>query len=123
MLFVPQLLARWAMLPLIATTSFAATFLADGYSIRVWQTEDGLPQNLVTTAVQTQDGYLWFGTHSGLARFDGERFKVYDTVNTPELVDSRINRLFEDARGTLWIGQESGRITRYRDGRFEAASL
>lgn len=123
MFLVPQSLARWALLPLIATTAFAATFLADGYSIRVWKTEDGLPQNLVTSAVQTHDGYLWFGTHSGLARFDGERFQVFDTVNTPELADSRISSLFEDAHGTLWIGQESGMLTRYRSHHFEAAPL
>ena len=120
MFSVPQSLARWALLPLIATTGFAATFLADGYSIRVWQTEDGLPENLVTSAVQTHDGYLWFGTHSGLARFDGERFQVFDTANSPELADSRVSSLFEDAHGTLWIGQESGMLTRYRNHHFEA---
>jgi signal transduction histidine kinase/ligand-binding sensor domain-containing protein len=98
----------------------AATFLAEGYALRVWQTENGLPQNLVTSAAQTSDGYLWFGTFSGLARFDGERFHVFNSVNTPELRDRRVGRLFEDATGTLWIGHETGAITRYRDGRFEA---
>jgi signal transduction histidine kinase/ligand-binding sensor domain-containing protein len=98
----------------------AATFLAEGHTLRVWQTEDGLPQNLVTSAVQTRDGYLWFGTFSGLARFDGERFQVFDSVNTLELRDRRVRHLFEDAQGTLWIGHETGAITRYRDGRFQA---
>ena len=65
-----------------ATGSPAATFLAEGYSIRVWQTEDGLPQNLVNSAVQTRDGDLWFSTLSGVARFDGERFRVFNSANT-----------------------------------------
>ena len=111
------------MLPLIATTSFAATTLVEGYSIRVWRTEDGLPQNTVTSAVQTRDGYLWFGTHSGLARFDGERFEVFDTANTPEMTDPRINCLFEDERGTLWIGQETDVVRRDAEGRFERLSF
>jgi signal transduction histidine kinase/ligand-binding sensor domain-containing protein len=98
---------------------FGTTVLANGHSVKVWQTDDGLPQNMVTSAVQTRDGYLWFGTYSGLARFDGARFEVFDPVNTPELQDRRISCLFEDAQGTLWIGQESGTIDRYRDGRFE----
>lgn len=115
--------ARGALLALVATSGHAATFLAEGYSIRVWRTEDGLPQNIVTSAVQTHEGYLWFGTQSGLARFDGERFQIFDTANTPALPDRRISCLFEDASGTLWIGQETGMLTRYRRGRFDAVPL
>jgi ligand-binding sensor domain-containing protein/signal transduction histidine kinase len=89
----------------------------------VWQTEDGLPQNTVTAAVQTHDGYLWFGTNSGLARFDGERFQVFSSANTPELHDRRISSLYEDANGMLWIGQETGSLMRYREGRFESVDL
>ncbi len=91
--------------------------------MRVWQTEDGLPQNMVTSAVQTRDGYLWFGTPSGLARFDGERFQVFEPANTPTLPDRRVTRLFEDAEGTLWIGHDSGVVTRYRAGRFKPLTL
>ena len=98
------------------------TVLAEGYAVRIWQTDDGLPQNMVTSAVQTRDGYLWFGTYSGLARFDGERFQVFDSANTPTLRDRRISSLFEDSQGALWIGQESGTIDRYREGRFEVFS-
>lgn len=108
------------ILLLLVSECLAATFLAEGYSLRIWQTEDGLPQNMVTSAVQTSDGYLWLGTYSGLARFDGERFQIFDSANTPGLQDRRISSLFEDAQGTLWIGHEAGWITRYRAGRFEA---
>jgi len=114
-----SLAALTLVLALPATGTLAATFLAEGYSIRVWDTEDGLPQNVVTSAVQTQDGYLWFGTYSGLTRFDGERFQVFDSANTPMLRDPRVARLFEDGKGTLWTGHESGVVTRYRQGRFE----
>jgi len=88
------------------------------YFTRVWQVEDGLPQNGVTAVVQTQDGYIWVGTHNGLVRFDGVRFKVFDTGNTPQLQSSRITALFEDAEGNLWIGQETGELARYTRGRF-----
>jgi len=110
-------------LALLVNKTAATTFLAEGYSIRVWQTEDGLPQNMVTSAVQTPDGYLWFGTYSGLARFDGERFQIFEPGNTPALVDRRVTRLFTDAPGTLWIGHDSGTITRYQAGRFEPLPL
>src|SRR5690242_301489 len=58
------------------------------YNVRRWEagaTENGLPQNTITAVVQTQDGYLWVGTYSGLARFDGLRFTVFDENNTPGL--------------------------------------
>ncbi len=116
--------AVWTLIQLLLVTSgFATAFLTEGYAMRVWQTEDGLPQNLVTSAVQTRDGYVWLGTYGGLARFDGERFRLFDSANTPELQDRRISCLFEDAQGTLWIGHETGVITRYREGGFESAPL
>ncbi len=82
---------------------------APNYFIRAWQTENGLPQNSVTAMVQTRDGYLWLGTYSGLARFDGVRFTVFNDSNTPEMRDSRVTSLFEADDGTLWIGHEKWR--------------
>ncbi len=116
----PRASFAW-LIALLALTSgqAASTFLTDGYSVRVWQTEDGLPENLVTSAAQTRDGYLWFGTFSGLVRFDGERFRVFNPTNAPELPDRRVVRLFEDSMGVLWIGHEAGHVSRYHQGRFE----
>src|SRR5689334_17342535 len=91
---------------LVSLGADAAPTAAPNYSIRNWQTEDGLPQNSVTAIVQTRDGYLWLGTYSGLVRFDGVRFTVFDSDNTPSLKNARVTGLFEDAEGTLWIGHE-----------------
>ena len=63
------------------------------------------------------------GTYSGLARFDGVRFTIFDENNTPELRSSRVTSLFEAPDGTLWIGDESGQITEYKNGRFEAVTF
>ncbi len=93
------------------------------YFTRVLQTEDGLPQNAVTAIVQTRDGYLWLGTYNGLARFDGVRFTVFAEGPTPELQSSRVTSLFEDHEGALWIGHETGGLTRFKDGRFQAMEI
>jgi signal transduction histidine kinase/ligand-binding sensor domain-containing protein len=108
---------------LVVPRAVAATFLAEGYAVRVWQAEDGLPQNMVTSAAQTSDGFLWLGTYSGLARFDGERFELYDPANSPGFTDRRVACLFAGADGTLWIGHEAGVITKYRAGKFEPFAL
>src|SRR5687767_14570371 len=76
---------------------------AHAYIARTWGTADGLPQNTVTSIVQTRDGYLWLGTFGGLVRFDGHAFTVFDSGNTPGLASARIIALREDQRGVLWI--------------------
>jgi hypothetical protein len=53
------------------------------YSVRNYTTEQGLPQNEVRSIAQTPDGYLWFGTNDGLARFDGVKFTIYRQETTP----------------------------------------
>jgi signal transduction histidine kinase/ligand-binding sensor domain-containing protein len=83
-----------------------------------WNTENGLPQNDVTQLIQTRDGYLWLGTNGGLVRFDGIRFTIFDSGNTPELRSNRILALAEDRDGTLWIGTQNGGLTSYSQGRF-----
>ena len=93
------------------------------YLRRTWTTENGLPQNSVTSIVQTQDGYLWLGTFGGLARFDGVEFTVFNTVNTAGIKSDRIRALYLDAEGNLWIGTEHGGLTRYRRGVFTNYSL
>ncbi len=93
------------------------------YFVRVWQSDDGLPQNAVSAVVQTRDGYLWVGTYNGLARFDGVRFRVFDHGNTEQLPNNRVTSLFESDDASLWIGHETGELTRVRGGRFEGITL
>ena len=89
-----------------------------GYFTRTWRTEDGLPNDAVSDILQTRDGYLWLATYDGLARFDGVTFARFDSSTTPEMHSTRVTSLYEDADGNLWIGYETGELTRYRDGHF-----
>ncbi len=91
------------------------------YGHDVWTSDSGLPQNSVTAIVQTRDGYLWLGTQEGLVRFDGVRFTIFDTRNTPALSDDWVQALAETRDGSLWIGTVSG-LVRMRGRQFEAFS-
>jgi len=73
-----------------------------------WQTESGLPQNTVHAITQTHDGYLWLATEGGLVRFDGLKFTVFDSQNTPALHSNNIRALLEDKQQALWIGTADG---------------
>ena len=57
---------------------------------------------------------MWFGTETGLARFDGRRTQ---TINDPVLPAGRILALQTDKDGALWIGTEAGAV-RYHTGEF-----
>lgn len=76
--------------------------------IRFWHisTAEGLSQIRVTSIVQDNSGFLWFGTQYGLNRFDGYTFKVFvhDPNNPGSLSGVAIQALFKDRDGALWIG-------------------
>lgn len=92
---------------------------AHDYLVHVWRTDDGLPQNWVSSITQTPDGYLWIGTrYGGLARFDGVRFVSFNQQNTPELKDVQVEHLSVDETGTLWIVMGNESITAMQNGRF-----
>jgi signal transduction histidine kinase/ligand-binding sensor domain-containing protein len=99
----------------LALTSRAS---ADEYVIDFWDAARGLPGNSAAAIAQTPEGYLWIGTYDGLARFDGMRFVRFDAVNTKALLHSRIDRLFTDSSGTLWINTHDGSLTTWRNGVF-----
>ncbi len=92
------------------------------YGLQTWQTDSGLPQNSVRAILQTRDGFMWFATREGLARFDGIDFAVYNRRNTPELLSNDIRGLLQDHNGNLWISTADG-LTRLRDGLFTSFTV
>ena len=57
---------------LLPIFSFAQTFRYSQYT-----THDGLPIDNVYAAAQDGDGFMWFGTDFGIAKFDGYKFINY----------------------------------------------
>ena len=86
------------------------------YLHREYGTDDGLPSNWIHALHQSRDGYIWIGTHRGVVRFDGHRFAIFDTGNTPQLPSNDTRSLGESRDGTLWIGTTRG-LARHRPGR------
>ena len=110
------------VLTLFSATPAAAALdpsrLFTQYTQNVWSTDAGLPHNSVTAIAQTPDGYLWLGGEEGLARFDGVRFSVFDTQNTPNLKSNQITALLVDTNKNLWIGTNGGGLTLFSNGKF-----
>jgi len=104
------------------------------FAIKSWET--GLPSSSVIALAQSRDGYLWLGTFDGLARFDGDRFTVFDESEAPGLNSGPVVFLFGDSQGNLWVGTDTqgtklinnGQVqsldigTRQREGRLTGAA-
>ena len=43
-------------------------------------TNNGLSQSTISSIAQDDDGFMWFGTHDGLNRYDGKSIKVYRNI-------------------------------------------
>lgn len=114
-----SLARRWAAAICVALACSAAFAIAPtGFTRKVWQTQDGLPEQTVQAFAQTPDHYLWIGTTGGLLRFDGARLTVFDVENTPQLGSNSVFSLMVSRDGSLWIGTEGGGLLRYAAGRF-----
>ena len=81
---------------------------------RAWQTDDGLPNNDVTSLLQADDGAMLFGTLSGLARFDGLRLQTIRVEEKGAPVRG-INGMCLGHDGTLWL-INNGRLVALRPG-------
>ncbi|HMD19740.1 MAG TPA: two-component regulator propeller domain-containing protein [Alloacidobacterium sp.] len=84
--------------------------------LTTWTTEQGLPQNFVTSLAQTPDGFLWVGTMNGLVRFDGLHFRGFSQDGPPEL-QGFIAALVKDGGDGLWIVTASS-LFHYEHQRF-----
>lgn len=93
----------------------------DDFLIRRWTREDGLPHRRVQAIRQTPDGFLWVGTASGLARFDGVRFLSLTRTYTLSMPDDNCLALLPAGASGVWLATAAG-LFRY-DGAWEAAVL
>lgn len=116
--WLAALMLWWALLGLIPAALAAGKATLPEFTLRSWDGEDGMPLAEARAVARTPDGYLWIATSAGLARFDGARFVVMTTNDTPVLGDNRIISLLADAAGNLWIGTEAGTLARRQAGRF-----
>ena len=91
--------------------------LPQDLTMRVWDKRQGLPDDSVTSVLQTRDGYLWVGTAGGLARFDGVRFVHIGSTNDPAGHGLWVTALCEDSGNRLWIGTQGSGLLCYGNGR------
>ena len=59
----------------------------------------GLPTSTIYDLFSAEDGYLYLGLETGLARFNGSRFKTYEII---ENRSRSLNAIQQDKNGRIW---------------------
>ncbi len=75
------------------------------YSFTRIDINHGLSNNRVYSFLKDSRGFMWFGTFSGLNRYDGYTFKIFKNIpsDSTSLSDNTVIGLFEDNFGKIWI--------------------
>src|SRR5438309_1118554 len=100
--FLVPLVIWWLCLnPLHAQTN--------DYNFSKVDIENGLSHNQVFSIYRDSTGFAWFGTASGLNRYDGYTCKVFVNIpgDTTSLPDNYIADIFPLPANKLWIGAKS----------------
>lgn len=86
------------------------------YFVESWSTKNGLPHNSINTIAQTQEGYLWFGTWEGFARYNGKNFQLLERGGDSGLPDSGVLALLAGANGSLLVAGARGGLSLWENG-------
>ncbi|GMT48540.1 MAG: hypothetical protein IEMM0008_0079 [bacterium] len=87
----------------LATSSFPFFH----YFFKYYSPASGLPSLKVNKTVQDNEGYIWFGTSSGLCRYDGQNYRTF--LVKDGLPSNMITTLLVDGN-TLWVGTDLGLV-------------
>lgn len=101
----------------------------DGYQfvnfVKDFRDPNSISDNKINSIIETRSGEIWLGTRNGLDYYDQEtnQFKAYYFANDDgELGDSYVQVVFEDHKGTLWVGTDKNGLNRFdrQTGKFHA---
>jgi len=89
--------------------SFDGLIKYDGYTWNIWNTQNGLPSDNVTSIAFTGTGDIWAGMRNGIGFFDKETelWTIYDTKTTG-LSDHSVSSVTIDKNGNPWFATNSG---------------
>ncbi|MCR4891074.1 MAG: HD domain-containing protein [Lachnospiraceae bacterium] len=85
-----------------------------GFSSILYDSSKGLPTSEANDIIQTDDGFIWIGSYSGLIRYDGTEFYRFDASTGVASVVS----LFADSRQRIWVGTNDGGVACYENDNF-----
>src|SRR6056297_979236 len=99
------------------TFLFPRSIVGQHFYTRNYTINDGLPDNTINTLYKDSKGFLWIGTHAGVAKYDGNIFEIFSSMDG--LAGNDIIAITEDNKGNLWFGCHNGGISSYNGSRIQ----
>src|SRR4051812_39898348 len=96
-------------------TLFPIISFSQEYGYTRYDSKDGLASSTVYCMTQDAEGFMWFGTETGLTRFDGTHFRTFTLDDG--LPDNEVIQLFTDSKGRIWISPFKKTICYYYKGK------
>ncbi|MFC0772174.1 hybrid sensor histidine kinase/response regulator transcription factor [Terrimonas alba] len=92
----------WIVLILLSLSAFAQS---THYNFSKLDTYTGLSHNQVIAILKDSDGFVWFGTMSGLNRYDGYSYRIFrkNYNDSSSLLDNSVQSLYELPDGRMWV--------------------
>lgn len=88
------------------TLSSTTLFGQKQFTVFNYTSKNGLAQNSVKSAILDDDGFLWMTSESGLVRFDGRNFKVFNSTGYPSLKTDRVTFIYKTYDNGLYFFNE-----------------
>ncbi|MFO7657557.1 MAG: two-component regulator propeller domain-containing protein [Bacteroidales bacterium] len=84
--------------------------LYNQYRFKYITVDEGLVNNRVVSIYQDNYGFMWFGTRTGLSKFDGHTIKNYNyyTADSSKKNFNYVRKMLTDKLGTIWVASENG---------------
>ena len=86
-----------------------------GYSAFLYDNTSGLTTSEANAIVQTSIGFIWIGGYSGLTRYDGNEFSLFDATSGV----ANVNCMFVDSQDRLWIGTNDSGVAVRQNAQFQ----
>jgi signal transduction histidine kinase/ligand-binding sensor domain-containing protein/AraC-like DNA-binding protein len=98
------------VLVVLLLSSFTVKAQHDQFQFSRLDINNGLSNNQVTCIIKDNKGFMWFGTLSGLNKYDGYKFSIFkhSQTDTTSLNDDFIVSLVNGPDGKIWVETRNG---------------
>lgn len=102
---------------LLFTLFLLPAFAQRSYYIDHYTSQNGLPQNSITSMEFDKTGYLWLSTEGGIVRFDGTTLQIMDILSNPELRMDRGNKILKTLAGDVFVQSSVAGLLSFEGGK------
>jgi signal transduction histidine kinase/ligand-binding sensor domain-containing protein/DNA-binding response OmpR family regulator len=97
----------WMGLLVLSLSAFAQS---EYFNFSKLDTYTGLSHNQVTSILKDSDGFVWFGTMSGLNRYDGYSCRIFrkNFTDSSSLLDNSVQALYELPGNRMYVMTNAG---------------